>query len=46
MGREMTEANLATARKIILCAGLLVATLLFLFPQETKRASVFGKKQG
>jgi len=28
----MNEANLATARKVILCAGLLVAALLFLFP--------------
>jgi hypothetical protein len=29
---EMTEANLAIARKVVLCAGLLVAALLFLFP--------------
>jgi hypothetical protein len=28
----MTEANLAIARKVVLCAGLLVAALLFLFP--------------
>jgi hypothetical protein len=28
----MNEAKLAIARKIILCAGLLVAALLFLFP--------------
>jgi hypothetical protein len=28
----MTEANLATARKVILCAGLLVAALLFVYP--------------
>jgi hypothetical protein len=28
----MNEANLAIARKVILCAGLLVAALLFLFP--------------
>lgn len=28
----MNEANLATARKVILCAGLVVAALLFLFP--------------
>jgi hypothetical protein len=28
----MTEANFARARKVILCAGLLVAALLFLFP--------------
>ena len=28
----MTEANLAIARKVILCVGLLVAALLFLFP--------------
>ena len=30
--REMMEANLAIARKVILCVGLLVAALLFLFP--------------
>jgi hypothetical protein len=29
---EMNEANLAVARKVILCVGLLVAALLFLFP--------------
>jgi hypothetical protein len=28
----MMEANLAIARKVILCVGLLVAALLFLFP--------------
>jgi hypothetical protein len=28
----MTEANLAIARKVVLCAGLLVSALLFLFP--------------
>src|SRR5262245_58121688 len=28
----MTEANLAIARKIVLCVGLLVAALLFLYP--------------
>ena len=28
----MTEANFARARKVILCVGLLVAALLFLFP--------------
>ena len=28
----MNEANLAIARKVILCVGLLVAALLFLFP--------------
>jgi hypothetical protein len=28
----MTEANLAIARKVVLCVGLLVAALLFLFP--------------
>lgn len=30
--REMTEANLAIARKVVLCAGLLVAALLFVYP--------------
>jgi hypothetical protein len=29
---EMNETNLAIARKVILCAGLLVAALLLLFP--------------
>src|SRR5262249_38636812 len=29
---EMTEANLAIARKVVLYIGLLVAALLFLFP--------------
>jgi hypothetical protein len=29
---EMSEANLKIARKVILCVGLLVAALLFLFP--------------
>ena len=28
----MTEANLAIARKVVLCAGLLAATLLFIYP--------------
>jgi hypothetical protein len=28
----MNEANIAIARKVVLCAGLLVAALLFLFP--------------
>jgi hypothetical protein len=28
----VTESNLAIARKVVLVAGLLVATLLFLFP--------------
>ena len=28
----MNEANLTIARKVILCVGLLVAALLFLFP--------------
>ena len=28
----MKEANFAIARKVVLCAGLLVAALLFLFP--------------
>jgi hypothetical protein len=28
----MNEANLAIARKVILCAGLLVAALLFVYP--------------
>jgi hypothetical protein len=28
----MTDANLAIARKVVLCVGLLVAALLFLFP--------------
>ena len=28
----MTEANLAIARKVVLCAGLLVSALLFLYP--------------
>jgi hypothetical protein len=28
----MTEANLAIARKVVLCIGLLVAALLFAFP--------------
>jgi hypothetical protein len=28
----VNEANLAIARKVVLCAGLLVAALLFLFP--------------
>jgi hypothetical protein len=28
----VTEASLAIARKVVLCAGLLVAALLFLFP--------------
>jgi hypothetical protein len=31
----MNEANLAIARKVILCAGLMVAALLFLFPHWT-----------
>jgi hypothetical protein len=34
----MTEANLAIARKVVLCAGLLAAALLFLFPHW--RASI------
>ena len=28
----MNEANLAIARKVILCAGLLAGTLLFMYP--------------
>jgi hypothetical protein len=28
----MTEASLAIARKVVLCAGLLVSALLFLYP--------------
>jgi hypothetical protein len=28
----VTEASLAIARKVVLCAGVLVAALLFLFP--------------
>jgi hypothetical protein len=43
----MTEANLATARKVILCAGLLVAALLFLFPQwrVSINVGILGKAQ-
>jgi hypothetical protein len=28
----MTEANLAIARKVVLCAGLLASVLLFMYP--------------
>ena len=44
----MTEANLAIARKIILCVGLLVAALLFLFPhwRVSINVGILGETQG
>jgi hypothetical protein len=36
----MTEANLAIARKVILCAGLLTSALLFIYPHWRVSADI------
>jgi len=41
----MNEAGLAIARKVILCVGLLVAALLFLFPHWRMSVGILSGAQ-